>query len=89
MTNKAQFIKDGWDKYHRIVVPKDAPEIQIKETRQAFYAGAAVLWQSIMVVMSAEAEPTDQDIQYMDDIQTELDAFGAQLDRDLLHFTKH
>ncbi len=87
MANK--YIKDGWDSYHKIVVPDDASETQVKDTQQAFFAGAAVLWQSIMLTLDPEAEPTDQDMQRMEDIQAEIDAIGQQLDRDLLHFTKH
>lgn len=36
-----RFIERGWNSYRKLL-PADAPPIQIKETRQAFYAGAAI-----------------------------------------------
>jgi hypothetical protein len=35
-------IKDQWESYKKDVLPKDAPQIQIRETRIAFYAGVHV-----------------------------------------------
>jgi hypothetical protein len=32
-------IHDWWDGYRASVIPKDAPEIQIMESRRAFYGG--------------------------------------------------
>ncbi len=87
MTTK--FIEAGWKSYLRIVVPDNASDVQVNETRQAFYAGAATLWQSIMVTLDPEAEPTEQDLQRMDDIQAEVDAIGQQLDKDILNLPRH
>ena len=35
-------VKSGWQGYLENVVPKEAGEVQIKETEAAFYAGALV-----------------------------------------------
>ncbi len=40
---KVPTIAEQWDDFHASVIPKNAPAIQIKEMRWAFYAGAASL----------------------------------------------
>ena len=87
MTQK--YIEAGWESYRSMVIPKDAPDIQIRETRQAFYAGSALLWQSLMLFLDNDVEPTTDDMQRMEDIQVEIDAYGQQLDRDLLKLPTH
>ncbi|KKM01142.1 hypothetical protein LCGC14_1797330 [marine sediment metagenome] len=87
MTQK--HIQVGWESYQSMVIPKDASDTQIRETRQAFYAGAALLWQSLMLFLDNDAEPTTDDMQRMEDLQVEIDAYGQQLDRDLLKLPTH
>ncbi len=36
-------VKDGFDEIRERVIPKDAPDVQVKEMKKAFYAGAAWL----------------------------------------------
>jgi hypothetical protein len=74
-----------------MVVPADAPEIQIKETRQAFYAGASILFTVLTMpgVLDPGDEPTDADMQKMADLQAEIDAFGAGLDKRYLNPQEH
>jgi hypothetical protein len=74
-------IEAGWQSYLKLVVPAGASPVQISETRQAFYAGAAILMQKIMLIMDEDREPTAQDMKHMADIQAELDEFGQQIDR--------
>lgn len=38
-------VKAEWEEYARLVLPADAPPVQITETRRAFYAGA---WSMLM-----------------------------------------
>ncbi len=82
-------IKDGWDSYQEMVVPIDAPDVQIAETKQAFYSGAAILFHTIMLGLEGGDEATDADMQWMQDLQNEIDAFGQQLDCKILGFTQH
>ncbi len=84
-----RFIEKGWESYRRTVVPKDASEVQLKETRQAFFAGAAILFQTIMMSMDSGEEPTDADMRRMQALQDELDEFGAQIDARYLKTTEH
>lgn len=74
-------IESGWQSYRHMVLPADAPEVQVKECQQAFYAGAAILFQGLMTALDPGNEPTDRDMLRMANIQAELDEFGQQLDR--------
>lgn len=78
---RSTFIAGGWDSYRRMVLPADASEIQLRECRQAFYAGASVLFETIMVTLDPGTEPTASDMTRMDDIQAEVTAFGQELDK--------
>lgn len=74
-------IEAGWQSYLKLVVPAGASAVQIRETRQAFFAGAAILMQKIMLIMDEDREPTAKDMEHMAAIQKELDDFGQQIDR--------
>lgn len=77
----AKLIARGWERYRQMVVPRDASEVQVKETRQAFYAGASVLFTTLVNALEPGQEATDADLRKMNDIQAEIDAFGQELDR--------
>ncbi len=79
-----RYIENAWQSYCSMVMPADAGEIQIKETRQAFFAGVAILFQTMMVSLDPGEEPTDRDMQRLSDLQDELDEFGALIDKRLL-----
>ena len=72
-------IETGWKSYRKLI-PADAPEVQLRETRQAFYAGAAVLFEAMLLVLEPGEEPTDADMRRMDGIAQELREFGRSLD---------
>ena len=84
-----RLISNGWDSYRSTVLPADVGEVQLTETRQAFLAGAALLFETLMRVMDADEEPTEADMQIMADIQAEIDEFGQTLDLRYLGKTKH
>lgn len=75
-----KYIEKGWEGYRKLL-PPDASPIQIKETRQAFYGGAAILFEAIMRMLDPGEDPTEQDMQRMSDIQAELSEFGQKLDQ--------
>lgn len=83
-----KYIEAGWDSYRRLL-PADAGEVQVNETRQAFYAGAAILFRTIMVTLDPETEPTEADLARMAELQAELDAFGQELDVRYLKTAEH
>ncbi len=84
-----KFIELGWNSYKKMVIPADAPDVQIKETRQAFYAGAAILFEGLMGALDGGDEPTDADMHRMAAIQAELDVFGQEIDLRYLKTAEH
>lgn len=86
---KKRPIQAGWEAYRKVVVPADAGEAQLNETRQAFFAGAAVLLQGIMGALSPGPDESEGDMRLMSDIQDELTDFGQQLDKGVLGKVSH
>ncbi len=75
-----KYIAAGWESYLEEVVPKDASKMQLSETRQAFYAGSAILFQVLMIGLSPGDDVEELDITRLEDLQAELIEFGQQLD---------
>ena len=84
-------IERSWRSYLASVMPKDAGETQIKETRQAFYSGAAILFTTMTseLFFDEGVQETADDIEKMIQIQKEVDAFGAELDLAVLGIRRH
>lgn len=72
-------IGELWIDYRTHVIPKDAPDTQIKESRRAFYAGAAALFQTLVTMLDPGTEATDADLAKMDEIENELQDFGQNV----------
>ncbi len=68
----ARRMEKEWECYRAVVVPSDAGETQITETRLAFMAGAQTLLAIIMRDLTPGLEPTAQDINMIDEIAVEL-----------------
>jgi hypothetical protein len=75
LVDQGLIIEAGWIGLRMMSVPKDAPQIQVDEMRNSFFAGAQHLWGSIMSMMDPDAEPTPADMKRMDLISKELDKF--------------
>jgi hypothetical protein len=88
-------INNAWLSYRANVMPKHAGTIQVMETRQAFFAGAAILFTALTGPMldgepgDGDIEPTEMDLAKMQEIQDEIDKFGAELDLKILRPEKH
>ena len=67
-----------WRTYSEQAIHPGAPNIQRSECRKAFYGGAVSLYSSIMTMLEPGAEPTDNDLKMMDDLQAELEQFAAE-----------
>jgi hypothetical protein len=65
-----------WDSYARLIVPANAGPVQIQETRRAFYAGAQCIFHHLVNAIGPEQEPTEADIEMMNALAAELDAFA-------------
>lgn len=53
--------------------------VQWVESRRCFFAGAATLFETVMRIMDADAEPTEADLARMDRIAKELERYSADL----------
>lgn len=80
LVDRGKLIEAGWISLRYSVMDPDAPQIQVDEMRMAFFAGAQHLFASIMIIMDAEAEPTQQDLKRMNLISAELDEFIQQFE---------
>lgn len=72
LTDEGKLIEAGWESFRWMVIPVGAPEIQVREMRGAFFAGAVQLFSSLMSILEPGAEPTDADLGRMDAISKEL-----------------
>lgn len=63
---------------YREILPKDAGPVQMQETKKAFFAGAAALFDAAMGPLFDEGheEVTEGDERRIAEIQLELEAFG-------------
>lgn len=79
--DEGRVIEVGWLALRLAVVPPDASAVQLRMMRMAYYGGAQHLFASIMGSdgMDAGEEPTEGDMDRMDKIRKELDAFVAEL----------
>ena len=76
-TDEGKIIELGWLSLRAQVIPKDAPQTQLDEMRQAFFAGAQHLFGSIMTMLDPDSEPTERDLRRMGSIDRELQSFIA------------
>lgn len=79
LTDQGKIIEAGWTGYRMGVLPGDCSQVQIDETRLAFFAGAQHLFASMMSILDPGAEPTENDLKRMDLIHEELNQFSASL----------
>ena len=50
LADAGKIIEGGWDVFRIMVIPKEAPQIQVREMWMAFFAGAQHLFASIMAI---------------------------------------
>lgn len=70
-----RLIEAGFQGLRLMAIPDDAPDIQIAEMRNAFFAGAQHIWGTIMNVLDPGDDPTPADTIRMDKIDAELREF--------------
>lgn len=71
-------VERAWIEFMVGVIPEDAPDIQIREMKKAFYSGAALTFYGIIGMLDEDKEPTDEDVEKMDGLHKELDTWMAQ-----------
>lgn len=72
-------LAQQWTSFELMTGVANTSNLQRQEMRRAFYAGAAALMDAMMIGLSADAEPTEADMQYMDSIANELREFGENI----------
>lgn len=75
LVDQGKLLESGWRGLLLTVIPLDASEIQKREMRMAFYAGAQHLFGSIMGILDPGTEPTENDMRRMEAINEELNTF--------------
>jgi hypothetical protein len=78
-TAEGRLIEAGWRSMLLLVLPPDAPAVQVSEMRKAFFMGAQHLYAALMCIMDADAEPTDEDMKKIELIHNELEAFRMEV----------
>lgn len=82
LADEGNLIEAGWVAL-KFATLKDAPEIQVKEMRKAYFAGAAHLFSSILSFLEEDENCTGKDLHRMEMIHVELKAFEDALRREL------
>ncbi len=77
MPMKRPTVEQLWRSYVQAVYPQGMAPDQHDECRRAFYAAIKGWIDLNMAVLDPDAEPTDDDLRWMDDIYDELEAFGS------------
>jgi biotin synthase-like enzyme len=72
-------VAQAWEMYRDTVIPPDAHVTQFIECKRAFYAGARSLLTDIMIMADPGADPTDEDMDMMEDLELELQQFAADV----------
>lgn len=78
MSNK-YFLKEAWSKYKSDIIPKNASDTQISETKKAFYSGAMCLFIILNKNIDEGTEPTEKDLSLLDNITIEFDEYRKEL----------
>ena len=76
-----QHIEETWSGYWQAVKPPNASEVQREGMRNSFYAGVQGLLSLLVGALSPDREPTEADLQLLDDIDAELEEFVQDLTR--------
>ena len=58
---------------------RDVGEVQYRETRRAFYAGAGAMFTEMMTMLDPGEEPTEADIANVESLRRELVSFDDEV----------
>lgn len=73
---KRQLMAEQWDQFSRSVLPAGCSVTQRQEMRRTFYAGAQAILFRVIAAFAPETEPTEEDMQVMEDVNQELQDFA-------------
>jgi hypothetical protein len=80
LANDGKLIEAGWVIMQTMIMPPDASQAQIDDMRMAYMAGAQHLFSSMISIMDPGEEPTDADLNRMDLIHRELEAWRKEME---------
>lgn len=72
-----QLMLEVWNEFSKII-PKDAPEVQRRHMKIAFYAGAQAIFFKVIASIAPESEPTQVE-EIMENLDQELKDFMRHL----------
>ena len=81
MADHGAIIEAGWRALRDLTLT-GAPDIQVREMRKAFFAGAQHLYSSIMTILDPGSEPTEDDLRRLEIIHVELEAWVDSMRRE-------
>ena len=77
-TDHGMLIEAGWIALKTLTIPSHAPQVQLDEMRNSFFAGAQHVFSTMVSMLDPDAEPTEDDMRRMSMIYSELEEFARQ-----------
>jgi hypothetical protein len=71
---KDKTIAEAWVSYMDDVIPKDAPAVQIQESKRAFFGGAALVLQFALALGDDDVSE-DEGVELLESLRRECEAF--------------
>jgi hypothetical protein len=82
MAEKRQYLKEAWETYRTQVINPAADDVQIQETRMAFYAGAGAFFTAVVNSNEEEKVRSDEERQqFLIDLADEISSFVETVDQ--------
>jgi hypothetical protein len=79
--DKGLIVEGGWEALKAMAMPPDAPQSQIDEMRNSYFAGAQYIFGTIMSILKPGIEPTKKDMRRIMLMHEELERFLGELER--------
>lgn len=74
-------VEKGWRLYAEHALPANAPAIQKRETKRAFYAGAGLIFENLTNAVGPEDVSEDAGVEIMVAVDAEVRAFLEDVKR--------
>jgi hypothetical protein len=81
---KRCYILEEWNSLANAIFTPATPQIQREETRKAFFAGASIMFHILTRNLSSGLDDvTSADLEILDNVAAEIEAFGKTLQEEL------
>lgn len=77
--DEGKLVEKGWESFRLLVIPINAPDVQVDSMRKAFYCGAHHLFNGLLEILDPGDEPTEEDERRLQLVAKELDNFRTDL----------